>query len=300
MNLVISLNKPKDITSQDAVTKVKRRLKVKKAGHCGTLDPMATGLLLVCINKATRLATYLTGFDKEYVAVMKLGETTDTQDAYGEIIDTVENVDIGEADIKAVLTSFNGRSSQLPPMHSALKHKGKPLYKYAREGIDIERKPREINVNRIELLEFDLPYVKFRVECSKGTYIRTLCANMGEKLGVGAHMTELERTAIGSFTIEDALSIEELEALDVSLPDSRGIYSMDSALTWMPELVIDEDMVKAVMHGNPINAGEGIEISDDMKAAPGIRIKAPSGDILSIGRFDEGRNMIMMDIVFTG
>jgi tRNA pseudouridine55 synthase len=300
MNLVISLNKPKDITSQDAVTKVKRRLKVKKAGHCGTLDPMATGLLLVCINKATRLATYLTGFDKEYVAVMKLGETTDTQDAYGEIIDTVENVDIGEADIKAVLTSFNGRSSQLPPMHSALKHKGKPLYKYAREGIDIERKPREINVNRIELLEFDLPYVKFRVECSKGTYIRTLCANMGEKLGVGAHMTELERTAIGSFTIEDALSIEELEALDVSLPDSRGIYSMDSALTWMPELVIDEDMVKAVMHGNPINAGEGIEISDDMKTAPGIRIKSPSGNILSIGRFDEGRNMIMMDIVFTG
>ncbi len=300
MNLVISLNKPKDITSQDAVTKVKRRLKVKKAGHCGTLDPMATGLLLVCINKATRLATYLTGFDKEYVAVMKLGETTDTQDAYGEIIDTVEKDDKGEADIKAVLTSFKGRSSQLPPMHSALKHKGKPLYKYAREGIDIERKPREININRIELLEFDLPYVKFRVECSKGTYIRTLCANMGEKLGVGAHMTELERTAIGSFTIEDALSIEELEALDVSLPDSRGIYSMDSALTWMPELVIDEDMVKAVTHGNPINAGERIEISDDMKAAPGIRIKSPSGDILSIGRFDEGRNIIMMDIVFTG
>jgi tRNA pseudouridine55 synthase len=298
MNLVISLNKPKDITSQGAVTGVKRLLKVRKAGHCGTLDPMATGLLLVCINKATRLATYLSGFDKEYIAVMKLGESTDTQDAYGEVIESADRIDLTESDIKTALSSFEGRISQLPPMHSALKHKGRPLYKYARKGIDIERKAREVNISRIELMRFDLPYVKFRVECSKGTYVRTLCHDIGRKLGVGAHMTELERTAIGDFSIDDALDIEELETLEISKPDSRGVYSMDRALTWMPELILDQGMVKPVTHGNPVKAGKRIELSDAMKAASGIRIKAPSGELLSIGRFDEKRNMIMMDIVF--
>jgi tRNA pseudouridine55 synthase len=300
MNLVISINKPKDITSQDAVTKVKRMMHVKKAGHCGTLDPMATGLMLVCINKATKLATYLTAFDKEYIAVMKLREATDTQDAYGEVIERFDSAAVSEIDVRSVIFSFQGEISQLPPMHSALKHKGKPLYKYARKGINIERKPRDVTINSIEILELGLPFIKFKVSCSKGTYIRTLCDDIGKKLDVGAHMTELERTAIGDFTIEGSLSFDELEVLDLNKYSGKGVYSMDSALRWMPELIIDEVMVKPVTHGNPIKAVQGIKLSDDIKRAPGIRIKSPSGEMLSIGRYDEGRKMIMMDIVFTG
>ncbi len=300
MNLVISLKKPKDITSQDAVTRVKRVLKVKKAGHCGTLDPMATGLMLICINKATRLATYLTGFDKEYTAVMKLGEATDTQDAYGEVTERVDSVDLSEADIEAAVSFFSGEISQLPPMHSALKHKGKPLYKYARKGINIERKPRTVTIKNIDILEFNLPFVKFRAACSKGTYIRTLCDDIGRKLDVGAHMTELERTAIGDFTIDGALDFDELGSIDFSSYEGKGVYSMDNALSWMPELVIDESMISPVTHGNPVMEKDIMDLSDDMKTAPGIRVKSPSGELLSIGRYHEGRNMIKMDIVFAG
>lgn len=298
MNFVISLNKPKDITSQDAVTIVKKRLKVRKAGHTGTLDPMATGLLLICINKATRLATYLSDFDKEYVVSMKLGESTDTQDAYGEVIERRENIDINKTDIETVLSLFKGRISQIPPMHSALKHKGKPLYKYARKGIDIERKPREVNIKSIELLGFDLPFVKFKAACSKGTYIRTLCDDIGKKLEVGAHMSGLERTAIGEFNLKDALDIDELEGLDLNQADNRGVYTLDSALKWMSELVINEAMVEPVIHGNPIKTGENIKLYDDIKAARGIRIKSPDNELLAIGKYDKERNIIKMEMVF--
>ncbi|MDO8283035.1 MAG: tRNA pseudouridine(55) synthase TruB [Thermodesulfovibrionia bacterium] len=298
MNLVISLNKPKDITSQDAVTKVKKILKVKKAGHCGTLDPMATGLLLICINKATRLATYLSGSDKEYIAVMKLGESTDTQDAYGEILEKADSIDVSEADIKAVLSLFKGKISQLPPMFSALKHKGKPLYEYARQGIDIARTSREVNIKSIELLDFDLPFVKLKVACSKGTYIRTLCHDIGKKLGVGAHMTELQRTAIGEFNLQDALEIDELKELDITKTDNKAIHTLNSALKHMPEFKITENMVLSVSHGNAINIRQGLELSDDIKTAQGIRILSPDNELLAVGRYGNERKIIKMDVVF--
>ncbi|MBI4843487.1 MAG: tRNA pseudouridine(55) synthase TruB [Nitrospirae bacterium] len=298
MDLVISLNKPKDITSQDAVTAVKKILKVKKAGHCGTLDPMATGLLLICTNKATRIASYLSDFDKEYAAVMKLGESTDTQDAYGEVISKADRIDVSEADIEAELSSFTGQISQLPPMFSALKHKGKPLYEYARQGIDIARTSREVNIKSIELLNFDLPFVRLKVACSKGTYIRTLCNDIGKKLGAGAHMTELQRTAIGQFNINESLTLDELKDADLSRPDNRGIYTMDSALKWMPEFKTDEGMAEGVRHGNPVVIGQGVNLSEDIKNAQGIRIKSPDNELLAIGRYDNEKNIIKMDVVF--
>lgn len=300
MNLVISINKPKDITSQDAVTRVKKLLKVRKAGHCGTLDPMATGLLLVCINKATRLATYLSGFDKEYIAVMKLGESTDTQDAYGEVIEKADSFDISEAEIKAVISSFKGEISQLPPMFSALKHKGRPLYDYARKGIDIERRSRDVAIKSIDILDIEMPFVKFNVSCSKGTYIRTLCSDVGKKLGVGAHMSELQRTAIGQFNISEALEIDALKDLDLGKTDNRGVYTMDSALSWMPELKTDERTSGNVKHGNPITAGQEIEFTDDMKTAAGIRVKSPQNELIAIGRYEDKRNIIRMEVVFAG
>ncbi|NOZ68528.1 MAG: tRNA pseudouridine(55) synthase TruB [Deferribacteres bacterium] len=294
MDAVISINKPRDITSQEAVTMVKRILRVKKAGHTGTLDPMATGLMLVCINRATRLAPYLSGLDKEYRAVMKLGETTDTQDAYGRVIETADTTGLSTGTIEDTLKSFLGRIIQQPPMFSALKHKGRPLYEYARKGIEIERRSREVNIYAMDILNIDFPFVTFLVRCSSGTYIRTLCNDAGRKLGTGAHLFELERTAVGPFKISDSLSFEELK----TAATDKGVYTMDEALSWLPELRINETLVRGVTHGNPIRPDTAAGFTRDMETAPGIRIKSPEGELLAIGRFSAAENMIRMKVVF--
>ncbi|MEN8262779.1 MAG: tRNA pseudouridine(55) synthase TruB [Nitrospirota bacterium] len=299
MDIVISINKPKGITSQDAVSKVKKILKVKKAGHTGTLDPMATGLLIVCVNRATRLASYFTGLDKEYMAVMKLGETTDTLDAEGSITSVSDPADIDKASISRVLKSFEGTIQQLPPMYSALKHKGKPLYKLAREGMEIERKPREVSIEYIKLLDTKLPYVTFSTRCSKGTYIRTLCDDIGRELGVGAHLYELERTEIGQYKIDNSLSLDELKSISQGEKIDKGIYTMYEALSWLPEFRISETMLKRIMHGNPVELNRRTVLSDDLKSASGIKIMSADGDLLAIGRFSEVKNIIKMNVVFS-
>jgi tRNA pseudouridine55 synthase len=297
MDLIISLNKPKGLTSQEATSKVKKILKAKKAGHTGTLDPMATGLLLICIDKATRITQYLSSLDKEYEAVMKLGETTDTQDAEGTIISQTDRIEIDEETIKKTLESFKGRILQKPPMFSALKHKGRPLYKYARKGMDIPRESRSVYIHYIELLNTNLTFVTFRTLCSKGTYIRTLCDDIGKKLGVGAHLFELKRIAIGPFNIKDALSIEELNSTKDYLR-SKGIYTIDKALSWLPELKIKGSLIKAVRNGAPIKTG--FTLSREIKSALGIRIKSPDDELLAIGSFSPKHEIIKMDVVFGG
>ncbi len=299
MDIIISLNKPKDITSQAAVTKVKRILNVKKAGHTGTLDPMATGLMLICINKATRLAPYFSDRDKEYKAVMKLGEATDTQDACGNVISRCDRIEVTEESIRAALESFQGTISQRPPMYSALKHKGKSLYKYAREGIEIERKSREITIHNIKLLEINLPFIKFVTSCSKGTYIRTLCNDIGEKLGTWAHLSELERISVGQYRIEDSLTFEELLTIIKGDQIEKGIYTMDEVLSWMPEFKINDSLLKSVIHGNPIKLNLRTQLPDHLKSATGIRIKSPDGDLLAIGSYIPVNDMIKMNIVFS-
>ncbi|MDH4028393.1 MAG: tRNA pseudouridine(55) synthase TruB [Nitrospirota bacterium] len=297
MDIIISINKPKGISSQDAVTKVKKILRVKKAGHAGTLDPMATGLLIVCVNRATRLASYFSGLDKEYRAVMKLGEATDTQDACGRVISRSDRVEVEEGLIRETLRSFEGRTLQQPPMFSALKHKGKSLYTYARQGIEIERQQREVNIRRIELLDISLPHVSFKAACSKGTYIRTLCHDIGQKLGTGAHLSALERTAVGTFSIGNSLTFEELISVSRGDHAEKGIYTMDEALSWLPEFILDKPMLRSVIHGNPVML-DNIELRDEAKAAPGIRIKSPDGGLLAIGSYSDVNNMLKMDVVF--
>lgn len=298
MDILIGINKPKDITSQDAVTMVKRILKVKKAGHTGTLDPLATGLLIICIDRATRLASYFSCLDKEYKAVMKLGETTDTQDAYGKITDKSDTDNVDQNSIEDTLKSFEGTSLQHPPMFSALKHKGRSLYKYARQGIEVERSLREITIHSIGLMNIDLPYVTFKVRCSKGTYIRTLCHDVGQKLGVGAHMLELERTAIGPFNLGNGLTLEELKSVSEGEPADKGFYTMYEALSWMPEFKIKGSMLKDIIHGHPIQLGN-LSPGEDIKSAPGIRIVSPEGDLLAIGSHSPLKNEIKLDVVFT-
>jgi tRNA pseudouridine55 synthase len=320
MDLIINLNKPEGITSQDATLKVKKILKAKKAGHSGTLDPTATGILLICTNRATRLASYFSSLDKEYKAVIKLGEATDTQDAQGNVIKKSNRVEVDKTVIKNTLKSFEGKIIQKPPMFSALKYKGKPLYKYAKKGIDIPRKSREVHIHRIKLLNINLPFVGLMTVCSKGTYIRTLCDDIGKKLGIGAHLFKLERTAIGPFKIKDAMSIEELNSLNLNhlqypvrkkalLPKGacpvgqeallpNGIYTIDSALSWMPELKIKKSLVKGVKNGIPIKISDCPDFSDDLKTATGIKLKSPDGEFLAVGSFLAGKNVVKMDVVF--
>lgn len=272
MNTVINLNKPKGISSQEAVNKVKKILKVKKAGHAGTLDPIATGVLLICLNEATKITPFLSNLDKEYIVTMKLGEKTDTYDSEGTIIEKSEVIDINKIDIEKAIKRFVGEIEQIPPMYSALKYKGQPLYKLARKNIEVERRPRKVLIKSIDLLGYKSPFLTFRVFCSKGTYIRSLCSDMGETLGFGAHMTDLTRTKIGRFFIEDSVTFEELEKREAHI-------SIDDALNFLPEIVLSIEQTKRAMHGNPIEIPD-IKINENTL----VRLKNPENNIIGIGK----------------
>jgi tRNA pseudouridine55 synthase len=246
MNFVINLDKPVNTTSQQAVVKVKRLLGAKKAGHAGTLDPMATGVLIVCLNEATKITRFLSDLEKEYNVQLKLGERTDTYDATGRIVDTKDPSAVYEENIRNIFGSFTGFIEQIPPMYSAVKIGGNPLYKLARKGISVERPTRGINIYDLELLSYHPPYINARVTCSKGTYIRTLCDDIGNALGTGAHMTALRRTRVGNFRIEDAVALAEL-------PDKKGsFYSMDEALSHLREILLDFDSWQKARNGLPV------------------------------------------------
>ena len=208
---VLNLNKPPKLTSRQAVDCVKRLLNVKKAGHGGTLDPDATGVLLICLGDGTKLFEALQVGTKEYEGTLTLGITTDTLDADGQITKITDTSQITPDQIRSVCQQFVGEIEQMPPMFSAVKHKGKPLYKLARRGLEVKRRSRQVFIESIELLSLNIPEVRFRVVCSKGTYIRALAADIGAELGCGAHLSELIRTRSGVFKIEEAHTFDSLE-----------------------------------------------------------------------------------------
>jgi tRNA pseudouridine55 synthase len=274
MNIIVSLNKDKGVTSHDAVTSVKKLFKVRKAGHAGTLDPIATGVLLVCLNEATKVAGFLSDMDKEYIMTAKLGESTDTYDAEGRVIkkSQISDLRFQIEDIEKITRRFTGEIEQTPPMYSAIKLSGEPLYKLARKGIEVERKPRKVVINSIEILEFDAPFLKLKVSCSKGTYMRSLCSDIGEALGVGAHMTDLIRTRIGDFKIEDSAKISEL-------PQKTGaMHAIDSALKRLPEIILEGEDLKKAKNGNPLP----VVLPETNKMF--IRLKDPDNRLLGIGK----------------
>ena len=208
---VLNLNKPPKLTSRQAVDRVKRILNVKKAGHGGTLDPDATGVLLICLGDGTKLFEALQAGTKEYEGALILGITTDTFDANGKIIKTADTSQLTVDQIRSVCQQFIGEIEQIPPMFSAVKHKGKPLYKLARRGIEVERRSRRVLIESLELLSFNIPEIRFRVVCSKGTYIRVLAEDIGAALGCGAHLSKLTRTRSGVFKIEGAHTFDGLK-----------------------------------------------------------------------------------------
>lgn len=211
MDGLILINKQKGFTSHDVVNVIRKKLNTKKVGHTGTLDPNATGVLPILVGKATKISKYLMEHDKTYIATIKLGEKTDTGDSEGQVIEEKSiPADLKKEDINDVLRSFLGKQKQLPPMYSAIKINGKKLYEYAREGKEVKLEAREIEIYKIQLLEYKNNKIKFEVECSKGTYIRTLCENIAKKLGTVGYMEELQRTKVNNFKIEDSILLDDI------------------------------------------------------------------------------------------
>ena len=214
---VLLVDKPGQHTSHDVIARLRGILRTKKIGHAGTLDPMATGLLIVLVGKATRVSQFMISLDKEYEGAIELGKVTDSQDADGEVMETRPVPPLTEAEVQAAIRGFLGDQYQMPPMFSAIKIGGVPLYKKARKGEDVEREPRFIRVMSWDLLGFDPPQIRFRLRCSKGTYVRTLAHDLGAKLGCGAHLSALRRTATDRFNVAQALTLDQIEKL--TLPE---------------------------------------------------------------------------------
>ncbi|MBI5101033.1 MAG: tRNA pseudouridine(55) synthase TruB [Nitrospirae bacterium] len=283
MNLVINLNKPSGMTSQQAVTRVKRILGQKKAGHTGTLDPLATGVLLVCLGEATKISRFLLEMDKRYEARIKLGEKTDTYDSDGQVTEKKDISFITGELVKEAVMGFRGKIEQVPPMYSAIKMSGMPLYTLARKGISIERESRKVEIFQLDIHKIDLPYVDLCVSCSKGTYIRTLCDDIGNKLGVGAHLVSLSRSAIGPFDGRYSLDLEDLVSREL-VPDGLSVYSPDDALSGLAGIVLSPEEYVRARNGMKIQIGPGMP-GHDTKS---VKLKGPDGSLFGIGRIEAG------------
>ena len=246
MNGVIVVDKPRGLTSNKILGKVKRILNIKKAGHTGTLDPFATGVLPICINEATKLIPYFNEEFKEYIGTVRLGIETDTLDETGNIINTKTVGKIEESDILTCLYSFKGNISQIPPMYSALKINGVRLYSMARKGEVVERKPREIYIDKIELLSFNSPFIQFYVRCSKGTYVRSLASDIGSRLGYGGSLKELKRVSSGQFKLDDSYNLNEIEERKYKL---TGINEL---LKDYSNINVDDELEKIIRNGKKL------------------------------------------------
>ena len=256
MNGIIVLDKPEGRTSHDMVNFVRRLTGVRRVGHTGTLDPMATGVLPICVGSAAKVSDMLTATDKRYTAELLLGVKTDTEDISGNVIEK-NDVSASIADIENAVKSFVGKISQIPPMYSAIKQNGKKLYELARQGIEVERNAREVTIYSIDILDITEKTIKIDVSCSKGTYIRTLCADIGNKLGTGACMTSLRRTAAGIFTIENAYTPSELENERDKIADL--LMPPDDIFAEYPPIYLNEKQTRSIVNGVRMTWRDGVE-----------------------------------------
>ncbi|MDG2916453.1 tRNA pseudouridine(55) synthase TruB [Bisgaard Taxon 10/6] len=251
---VFLLDKPQGLSSNDVMQKVKRLFQANKAGHTGALDPLATGMLPICLGEATKFSQFLLDADKRYVVTAKLGERTDTSDAEGRIVAS-RSVNVKTAEILTALSAFRGDLMQVPTMFSALKHQGKPLYEYARAGVTVERQARPITIFELKFIEYHAPFLTLEVHCSKGTYIRTLIDDLGERLGCGAHVSMLRRTAVSDYPSDKMLSLEALQQL-AKAGDLRRLDVLllppDSAVSKLPSLFLTERQTQAVGFGQRV------------------------------------------------
>lgn len=284
---IIIVHKEKGYTSHDVVAKLRGICGQKKIGHTGTLDPEATGVLPVCLGSGTKLCDMLTDRDKEYVAVLRLGVETDTQDMTGRVL-AEHTVEADEEQVREAVLSFQGSYLQTPPMYSALKVNGKKLYELAREGKEVERQAREVRIEEIEILEQHLPTLRLRVACSKGTYIRTLCADIGQKLGCGGVMESLVRTRVGEFSLKEALTLGQLQELRDQGRLSEAVSPVESVFLSCPVLHVRRELERLLDNGNALTVEQTAEKE---QYAPGrwVRVCRPDNRFAGIYAYDEGK-----------
>ncbi|RME81625.1 MAG: tRNA pseudouridine(55) synthase TruB [Caldilineae bacterium] len=277
---VLNIDKPAGMTSHDVVAAVRRHTGIRKVGHAGTLDPLATGVLLVCVGQATRVVEYLQRGQKEYVVRIRLGEETTTYDAEGEVVARHEVPALTAHELRAVLQGFVGEVMQQPPMYSAVKYRGRPLYKLAREGKKIEARKRPVRIHAFELLRWETPDLEARVVCSPGTYVRSLAHDVGVALGCGAHVQALRRTASGTWRVEDAIPLEVFLASGEDWP--RYVHGLRAALSMLPPLVLEDEMAYRFALGQRVR----------LEAAVGrgeYRVLSADEKLVGVGRvMDEG------------
>ncbi len=298
MKGILNILKPPNMTSHDIVSVVRKKINLKKVGHTGTLDPMAVGVLPVCIGKATKIIEYLQNDTKVYRAELTLGKATDTQDRWGNII-SESTVNVTESDIIEVFNKFKGEQLQIPPMYSALKHKGKKLYELAREGKEIEREARKMTIFYLNILKIVDNRVLFDVKCSKGTYVRTLCHDIGQVLGPGAHMSFLERLESGVFKLENTISIEELNEADLDKIENKYFYNIDYPLMFMPRVDVRPYALKFILNGVSLREN-GFELRNQIQDGEIVRLYVEDKFIaLGIYHNEEGTPFIKMKKLFS-
>jgi tRNA pseudouridine55 synthase len=282
LNGILLIDKPHGMTSNQVLQRAKRILQACKAGHTGSLDPIATGLLPLCFGEATKVSQFMLDADKQYWVRIKLGEATTTYDIEGEVVSTGA-VNVDQRQIEKALKSFTGTISQLPPMYSAVKQGGQALYKLAREGKEVERSPREVTVYRIDLLKFDGEYLELEILCSKGTYVRTIAHDLGQMLGCGAHVVELRRLGVGDFRIDEAVGLEDIEDLQSPEEAERLLLPVDEALLGLPDVTLTSLATHYLLQGQPVTARHGQE--------PGlVRLYNDENAFLGMGEvLDDGR-----------
>jgi tRNA pseudouridine55 synthase len=295
---ILNINKPSGMTSHGVVDAIRHAARIRRVGHAGTLDPMATGVLLVCLDQATRVSQYLMASSKVYRAQVHLGQTTDTNDAQGQVIDqrpVPENLDT--AAIQEVLASFVGEIDQIPPRYAAIKQKGVPLYKLARQGIDVKPPPRRVTIHAILLLEWRSPNLMVEVHCGPGTYIRALARDVGNRLGCGGHLISLIRLRSGKFSLEETTELDEI--LRRLQPQGQGIadvlWPLDAALTGMARMTVDLETERRIRHGEQVSS----PLPDPTKEQPILRrVYAADGTLVAITKYDERSGLWQPDTVF--
>ena len=282
---VLLLDKPIGLSSNDALIRAKRLYLAKKAGHTGTLDPLASGLLPLCFGEATKFSQDLLEADKTYEATMRLGVRTTTGDAEGEAAET-RDVSCDEAAVIDAMARFRGDIVQIPPMYSALKRDGKPLYEYARAGQVVEREGRQVTIYVLDLIACALPDVTFRVTCSKGTYVRTLAEDIGEALGCGAHLVALRRTGVGALTLEHAVTLDALSDTTEPARDA-WLQPVDALLSTFPEVQLDAEAARRFLHGQRLRLDELAISQDVLKQSPRMRVYG-EGRLLGVAKAGDG------------
>lgn len=301
MNGVILINKPSGMTSHNLVTKTKHFLNVSKAGHFGTLDPLATGLLIIGLEKATKLFPYISKKNKVYKGQMKLGVTTDTYDSHGQTISENQNSIHGLKKLRETMKKFEGKIEQIPPPYSSKKYKGKSLYKWARNNQPFELKPSKVTVHKFQITRFSPPFLRFEVRCSSGTYVRSLVHDVGQELGCGAHLTELQRTQIGHFHLKNSLTLKQVEIFSKEERIKDFILPLKELLPEFPKLILSEEQTQLISNGRMISEENVLNsYPPRMKGIDGdiSQLCDSQGNLLALARKNQQKNYLHPFLVF--